>query len=448
MLLLLLACVAPPSETDFSGVEGPTVEATDMPTVARVRWTTETPTRGTVTGRFGDDAVVVSEAAEGTEHEVLLAGLPARTDVAVEVQLDGVDLGAAAGFTTGSLPTWVPDVTVSADVPEDAEGGYTIVALIALEAAGVVVFDADGRPVWAYARADENDAALTRARLSLDGRALVYSATAHSVDDPGYIVRLPLDGGAATMVSLNGLHTDFVELPTGGYAALGWELHTLADGRTIVSDTIMELGPDGTQRTVWRVFDDFQPDPADPFENQYPGDPDIRDWSHVNSLTYDAAADDYYVTMTWNSGVARIDRETGALAWSLSDEGGDFTNTGEGRLAFKPHTVEPTANGLLVFSRGDPREPDSCSEATDLVVDEALGTVHRGMAYTSERCLLITFLGSAQRLPGGNTLVGWTSAGQLDEFTPDGNLALRIATNIGAGFGFATRVPTLGAGAP
>ncbi|MES2642254.1 MAG: aryl-sulfate sulfotransferase [Myxococcota bacterium] len=445
-MLLLLACTPP--APPLVVVEALTVALTDMPTVIRVRWHTVEPTHATVTGRFGDEEapIVVTETADANDHEVLLAGLPGRTDVSVEVRVD--DETAEATIATGSLPSWVPDVTYTADAPEAAQGGFVVAPMIDLSGGGILVFDHAGRPVWAHARADDKEAAMTRARLSLDGRAVLYLATAGAEDDDGLVIRMPIDGGAATETPLRGTHTDFVELPSGGYAALGWQLHTMEDGRVIVGDTIVEIDADGVSHIVWSVFDDFVPDPRSVMENQYPGDPTIPDWSHVNGITYDAVSDDYYVTMTWNSGVARIDRGTGALVWMLSDEGGDFADTGDTRMVWLPHSVQPTDTGLLLFNRGDPRDPTSCSEATDLVLDEALGTASRSGGLSSERCLLITFLGSAQRLPGGNTLIGWSTAGQIDEYTPDGQLAGRFSTNIGAGFGFAGWVPTLGSGVP
>lgn len=152
--------------------------------------------------------------------------------------------------------------------------------------------------------------------------------------------------------------------------------------------------------------------------------------------------------MTWNDGIARVDRGTGDLVWWLADEGSDFERVGDGPLVRQPHSVQRIPEGLLVFNRGDPADPDTCSQATEIRIDELRGTAERVDFYASERCLLVVFLGSALRLPGGNMLVSWTSAGQIDEVTPDGALAWRVNTNVGAAFGFAERVPALGDGVP
>jgi hypothetical protein len=432
----MAACV--PSTGGLGGVD---VTLGDVPTVIHARWSSVNAETGSVTAHFGDDAITATEPTPTTDHDLLLVGIPAYTDVAVDV-VSG-DEHATATITTGALPAWVPDVRWSADAPDAAAGGFTLAPVFTVEGSGVVVFDGAGRAVWAADRAEDNVGAVTRARLSRDGTALLYNANASALDEDGYVVRLPLDGGPPTLTAMPGLHTDFVELPDGRFAALGWELHTLDDGRTISSDVLQEFDGDGVARTVWRVWDDFRPDPGALFEDRYPGDPDIADWSHTNSLFYDEDQGDYYVTMTWDDGVARVHRETGELVWTLAGQGGDFHNSGEGRVAWRPHTVQTTDGGLLVFNRGDPRDPTSCSEATDVGIDEAEGAAWRSDAFTSERCMLVTFLGSAQRLDDGNTVVSWSAAGQMDEYAPDGRLAWRVATDMGAGFGFALRVPSL-----
>ncbi len=451
MLLLLLACTAIDDETDLPaeepGITDLSVERAEIPTVVWVRWRTAEPSMGLVRATFGADVIVVEEAAPATEHAVLVAGVPENTMVQVEVR-SAEALPATAEITTGDLPEWVPDVAYAADVPEQSAGGFTVASVIDLDGGGgVVALDHVGRPVWAHTRIDDKAGAVTRARLSLDGNAFLYASPSGGAEDAGAIIRVPIDGSAVTSVPTLGTHTDFVELPTGGYASLGWELREL-DGRTITGDTIVEVSPDGVTRVVWSAFDNFSPDPSVEYPHNYPGDPDAEDWTHINGIAYDAVEDDYYVTMTWNDGIARVDRGTGDLVWWLADEGSDFEKVGDWRLVLQPHSVQRIPDGLLVFNRGDPADPETCSQATEILIDEARGTAQRVDGYASERCLLVVFLGSALQLPGGNMLVSWTSAGQIDEVTPDGALAWRVNTNVGSGFGFAEWVPTLGDGVP
>lgn len=445
-----MSCISPDVEDepkpDESPVDALVVERAEIPTVLWVRWRTAEPTVAVVRGTFGPDTLRVEEVEPNTEHAVLLAGIPENTVVQVEVELPG-EAPALAVITTGNLPAWLPDLTFLADVPEAAAGGFTIAGVIELDGGGVVVVDHAGRAVWAHEAGDDLRGVVSRARMSRDGNAILYGSGAVGADAPGAVVRVPLDGSAVTSTPAPGTHTDFVELPTGGFALLGWDVREF-EGRKIAGDTIVEVGLDGVTRVVWSVFDDFSPDLTLEYPHQYPGDPDAEDWTHINGLAYDADEDDYYVTMTWNDGIARIDRGTGGLVWSLTDEGGDFERIGDRRLVHQPHSVERTPEGLLVFNRGAPQVASTCSEATEIALDEGLGTAETVRAYTSERCLLVSMLGSAAWIPGGNMLVSWTTAGQLDEVTPDGELAWRVNTQVGFGFGFAERVPTLGDGRP
>ncbi len=458
-MLLVFACREPedvvsPVDPD-TAVEAPpgpvealTVELAAIPTVVRVRWHTEAPTRASVRGTTADTSVTVEEAALATDHEMLLVGFPARADVRVEVVVqEGGDGTAEADITTGALPTWVPDLVYAASVPEAAEGGFTLASTVDLGGGGVVALDHAGRAVWAYERVEGGVGPISRARLSLDRRSILYNDTPSATEPSGAIVRVPLDGGAVTTIRVAGMHTDFVELPGGAFVTLGLE-YRMYDTRELAGETLVEVSPDGEARVVWSVFDDFTPDLSRTYTVATLDGREIEDWAHINGVHHDPVTDDLYVTMTFNDGVARIDRGTGALVWWLADEGSDFTRVGDTRLLRAPHSVETTPEGLLAFNRGDPTDPETCSGATTIALDEDEGTAEAVWTYTSERCLLVTFLGSAARLPGGNTLVSWTSSGQLEEVTADGEVAWRVNTSLGAGFGFAVRVPALGDGAP
>ncbi|MES2645170.1 MAG: aryl-sulfate sulfotransferase [Myxococcota bacterium] len=369
----------------------------------------------------------------------------------------GTDSGKPPGDDTGApddtgdptalvVPPWVPDFTFSAEAPEAGEGGVLVVPLIQIPSGGIVVLDDTGKVIWAY---PDNDTGLAapplRAAFSLDGTAILYNHQAVSVDTPSQIVRVPLDGGAPENVGITSGHTDFVEYTPGGYATLGWDIRPYGD-RKILGDTIVERSPDGVERVVWSVFDNFEPNLEETYASLYVPDRTVEDWSHINGITYSAAEDAYFVSMTFNNGVAKIDRASGTMVWFVGDpDGGDFTNPDRDRLLSLPHSVQRLDGGLLAFSRNNPADPTSCSDAVELALDETTREVRRTWSYTSPDCLLVTFLGGAERLPGGNTVITWTSSGQIDQVTPDGRVAWQVKTAIGTGLGFSTWAPALGA---
>lgn len=451
MLLLILACTpddagtgTPDSSTDTG--TGATVTSLalalgDVPTTIVATWSTSAPTRRTITGTFGDRQVTIDEGEAATEHAVVLAGFPASTEVTVRVEAGAES--EEATITTGTVASWLPGVTTYAEVPEDGEGGFTVAPVILQAGGGVAIFDDEGAPVWTYPPDEVMTFWPFRARLSLDGRAILYNEPSTSVDLPGSVVRVSLDGGESTRVEVDGHHTDFVEVSAGAYGMLGWEIQEI-DDRKILGDTIVERSADGEERLVWSAWDDFEPDLTLTYPNYYPADPEVEDWTHINSLAYDAAEDAYYVSMTFNHGVARIDRASGELTWWVSDDGGDFANVEDEYFMMYPHSVQRIDGGVTVFSRSDPWVEGTCSEVVDLALDEEAWEARRVWSYQTPDCMLVTFLGDAQRLPGGNTLASWTTAGRMSEVTPGGDIAWQVSMPIGAAFGFAERVERLG----
>ncbi|MDP2307602.1 MAG: aryl-sulfate sulfotransferase [Pseudomonadota bacterium] len=460
MLTLLLACAGPsdpPSDVDTEvdtdvavvenslTVDGVHLEPAVIATVLNVRWTTAEPSRARVTASFADGTVVVEEAVEDVDHAVQLVGLPALTEVRVLVEgLTGGVGSDEAVTTTAASPSWVPDLTWSAESPEAAEPGFTVLPIFVTGGVGVVALDRRGRVVWAWPTSDGVlPAPLSRARLSLDGKAILYNRGASMVGQTGVVFRVSLDGGTVEEGGVTEGHIDFVEYTPGGYASFGYDLREI-DGRKLMGDRLIERAPDGTERVVWNAWDHFTPDLTKEYNRYYAPDPEVEDWSHINGLAYDEVEDVYYLTMTYQSTVVKIDRRTGDQLWSLTDGGtGDFANPQADEFLELPHSVQPLEGGLLVFNRGTFDEESGCSSADEIQLDEASWEASLRWHHTSDGCLLVPYLGGAERLPGGNTLVSWTTAGQLDEVTPDGTSAWRVNTAFGAGVGFSTRVPTL-----
>lgn len=368
-------------------------------------------------------------------------GAPPASDALDTAPADSGDSGYVNDFIP---PAWVPDFVPSAEAPEASEGGVVIVPLIQSIGGGIVALGPRGDVIWAF---PETPTGLNRpplrARLSADGQSVLFNHMAPNVGELCEIVRVPLDGSAPSTVGMYGGHTDFVEYTPGGYATLGWDLRPY-DDRTLLGDTIVELSPEGVERTVWSVFDDFSPDLSQTYAPLYPEDPTVEDWSHINGISYDPDEDAYYVTMTFNNGVAKVDRASGTMEWFIGNpDAGDFTNPDADTLLELPHSVERIEGGVLAFSRGQLGVEGACSEAVDLAIDQDAREVRRAWSYQSPDCISVAYLGGAERLPGGNTLITWTTAGQIDQITPDGRQAWTVNTSLGSGIGFATWVPEM-----
>ncbi len=435
-MLLLLACVAPVTE-DFS------VTTAGLDTVYVARWTTSEPLASHVVVSFDGEELSFDEQVAATDHEMFLYGVPANTSATVDLVHDDAIVSTTA-IVTGGLPGWVPDLNFAADVLGASEPGFTVVPVVPESGGGVIAVDHAGRVVWSYPPEDEGEDLVVRARLSLDGEAILYNTPAETSDSPGLIHRVSLRDATEEEVPVTGGHIDFVEYTQGGYLALGWDIREI-DGRKILADTVVERAPDGAERVVWTAWDSFEPDLSVTWPSMYPADPTVEDWTHINGMSYRPDQDAIYLTMTFNSGVAKIDRASGRLDWVVSDQDGDFAMS-EPDLVQMPHSaVRLEDGGLLVFNRGDIGHIDEgAAFVVELALDEGSWTAEPRWTYTSPDELIVAFLGSAQRLGNGNTLIAWSSAGEVSEVTPDGEVAWQIGSNIGAAFGFSTRVRQLG----
>jgi hypothetical protein len=64
-------------------------------------------------------------------------------------------------------------------------------------------------------------------------------------------------------------------------------------------------------------------------------------------------------------------------------------------------------------------------------------------SYQSKACYKVYFLGDAERLHNGNTLINWSTSGHLEEVTRAGASVWNLRAQLGAGFGFIDRVQSL-----
>lgn len=459
--LALAGCVPGPSPDSSdtqaeacpaAGIDAPVVETTDIGTVARVTWSTPEAVSARVVYDNGDGVRRATSWDEPTtEHEHLAWGVRpgAAYQVVAELQgSDGVTCSDVVDAEAGELTTGTPEVYVDAPNAELGASGFTVFPVVEDMDRWLVVTDEAGVAVWSW-RIDPSRLGVSeveQAFLAADGRGIAFLGQARGEAEPGLLATVGFEGEVVDKLSVNGVHTSFVPLPGGGWGALGWEVRSFDDGGEaikLLGDTIVEVAPDGTSRTAWSVFDAHTPDLSlDWMSGWYLADPEVGDWSHVNWISYDAAEDDFLVSATYNNGVFRVDRATGAEVWSAGTVDAQvIVPRVEPPLLGRPHSVVATEDGLLVFNRnkGSEASLSTCSQAVSLAVEE--DAVSSTWGYGSEECQLVSFMGNAERLSNGNTLAVFSATGVIDEVTPDGTLVQRLTLDSGAVFGFGGRFP-------
>lgn len=180
--------------------------------------------------------------------------------------------------------------------------------------------------------------------------------------------------------------------------------------------TIVRLRPDGT--LAWRFRADSILSPSDWIEPP----PTLGDIDHPNSLTFDQPGN--YVISFRNAGeITSIDSATGNVLWRLGGTHNQFTFVNDPLGGFSAqHYVRVLPNGhLLLFDNGWRHVPQQ-SRAVEYALDIPNRMATMVWEYRHSPSIFAQFVGSAQRLSSGNTLVGWGFVGVVTEVDPTGNV--------------------------
>jgi hypothetical protein len=145
------------------------------------------------------------------------------------------------------------------------------------------------------------------------------------------------------------------------------------------------------------------------------------DYVHANSVALDADGD-FILSSRLTSTVYKISRRTGRILWRLGGERSDF-RLGPGASFYNQHDARPQPDGTLtLFDNGYPLRKRS--RALTLALDTRAMTATVRSALTHPTGLLASTQGGVQRLPNGNTFVGWGSRRIFTEYAANGNVVL------------------------
>ncbi len=402
-----------------------------IPTVATVRWSTETATSSWIEfGPSRDYGLTTPATPSGTEHEAVLLGLWQDETFHYRAVTEAGDSSRDHRIETGSFPSAMPRVDVSGDTA--SWSGYQILPF-AGETNAVAICDPQGRVVWYWQ--PEAGLAMARGIVSVDGQGMLLSqlATDDDADRPfTFLQRVSWDGSQVEDIPLPMLDHDFVELPDGTIAGL---VLAEREGYSALGDSIVEIDPEGNHSEVWNAWDAFDPETVGTefLEEEH--------WTHANAMDYDAESDTWLVGFRHFSSVVRIDRPSGELIWGLSGEANEFEFTEGSQPTLRQHQFQLLDDGILIFDNGDTERGYSRAvqyelDTDDMVADQVWEYLHTGEIYSSIK-------GDVSRFDDGTTQIVWATAGEIQDIDPSGEVVWQLNTMLGTVIVYSQRVDDL-----
>lgn len=310
--------------------------------------------------------------------------------------------------------------------PSRAQPGYTLYAPIAGDGE-VYLIDNAGEVAheWALPVPPGRHARL------LDDGTLLYNGKLHEesplfpiwgVYHGGVVLRAAADGTILERLEHPYQHHDVALLANGNLALLtveplapeqaatirGGHPGSEAPGGIVYGDVVVETTWSGEIVWTWRAIDHL--DPADAVLDPHYA---REHWPMAN--TVNEAGDgsgDLVVGFRSTSTAVRISRASGDVVWSL------------GAPSFAqqhyPHLLP--GGTVLAFDNGSFRDGSSVPYSRAVEIDPATGA--EAWSYTDDppQNFYSPYMGSAQRLPNGNTLLTEGSFGRIFEVTADGEV--------------------------
>ncbi|GJG84899.1 hypothetical protein tb265_00800 [Gemmatimonadetes bacterium T265] len=339
--------------------------------------------------------------------------------------------GANASVATSATPNAsVPDVVrrVHLNMTGRPYGGYIVTSLTLGDTAYAVAFDTTGKVAW-Y-RAFPGYSGSSDAYLQPNGdMTLGLGASRGWEPVPGFHQEFRPATGAPVKqwAAPSGYYTDLHEIRVGSGSKptylFGYDIKPMdlrprggADNTPTAGHTIFSVDASGNAKPVFVSRDHFTT--ADWINPETL----IQDYDHPNSIDVDT---DGGLIVSWRNfdEVSKIDPNTGQFVWRLGGRHSQFTFVNDPFNGFSgQHFARVLANGnVLLYDDGNAHAPKE-SRAAEYKLDPVAHTATLVWQYRHSPAIYTPFVGSAQRLPNGNTVVGFGNVGVVTEVTSSGSV--------------------------
>lgn len=361
-----------------------------------------------------------------------------------------ITLGAALACTPAraQAPTNPPTFTVTAYDSNAVAPGYVFVAVaVPVTNAGyyAMIVDNQGKPIWYKHLEDEAYDFKQLPNGYLHYAEFIYPHSWTGGGDAIHEVLDPQGNHKETITPGNGYVAEsheFKMLPNGhvllhGYYRSQFDMSKVVSGgypNALISGTaIQELDAQRNVVWQWRTWDHFTLNEYLPAINPSTYKQAVINAFHLNTLTLDD--DGNLLISNYSVDVWKINRQTGEIMWRIGGPGNQFTFAGvDPKQAighFACHDISRLENGnVLLYCNGD-RQGTRTSKIYEYHLDEVNKVATLVWQYTPSTPVYAWHRGSAQRLPNGNTFIGWggvtgAQGAACTEVTPDGRVVFEM----------------------
>ncbi len=332
-----------------------------------------------------------------------------------------------APHSGAQLPANFPTLSVTTNYAPGVAGGYVFLADNLIPANlgyYLMIVGNDAAPIWyrSLTNAGYDFKVLPNGYLhyAQQIQALSYTGggdVTHEILDENYNSVETITGGNGYVAEAH----EFQMLPNGNVLQIGYYLSEVdmsqvvpgGNPAALVSGAVIqELDAQRTVVFQWRPWDHY------PFtSNWVSSTAAVISSFHINRVIQDTDGHLIISTPDW---VKKVNRQTGDIMWHLGGTENQFTFVGvsqaQGVSDFRTHAIERLANGHVLVYNNSLLTPGATSTVHEYALDETNKIATHIWTYTPKPAIPGPFQGDAQRLPNGNTFIGWGGLGNL---TPD-----------------------------
>ena len=196
------------------------------------------------------------------------------------------------------------------------------------------------------------------------------------------------------------------KLKNGNFIIPRYKMNIDSSGHKVESFVIEEQSKGGQVLFTWDSLNHVSLDEANFTEQRSVWkEQNINDYFHGNSVA-ETLDGNLLVSGRHVNEVLKIDRATGEVLWRLGGRKSNFTFIDDPENGFShQHSVRELPNGnILMFDNGNLRDKPY-TRVVEYKLDEVNKKATLVWSYNDGRFCLAA--GSVQRLPNGNTLIGW-----------------------------------------